>query len=158
MVVVSQECDLEWDFGERSTPDFTSDNNKALPEVVVCEGMPVQLARDRGLTEGLYKRYRKLQDERYHWTPEVPAELDGLGIGVPELILDFKRLRTMPTEELYARLGVETGSPDRTSRRCRLATPHREKLSDRFYHFHARVALPSQSDPSLADTTLVPSS
>lgn len=76
--------------------------------------------------------------ERYQVLEEVPAEKDLLGEGVPSLGLDFKRIFTVPTDEIYRRIEL-----NHARRRFHLTSPYLEHLISRFTHYQGRVALPS---------------
>jgi len=55
--------------------------------------------------------------------------------GLPEFVIDFKHYFTLPTDEVYIRLQLET------KRRCFLLSQYLEHLSDRFFFYQNRVVL-----------------
>jgi hypothetical protein len=135
-IVVSQDCDLEWDFRERqkAVPAL----HKLLPSILFCEVSVADELRGRnGLDSGLWKRVRENKDERYHFLRAVMPEQDSLAEGLPSLAIDFKRYFTVPTDELYAQL-----ANGETRRRTRLLSPYLEHCCSRFAYFQQRVALP----------------
>ena len=110
-----------------------------VAEAQVLRGRP-------GMVSNLWDTIKKNQNPRYQFLEKVPAECDALGKGLPEMGIDFRRLFTVPTDELYARLGVSLKC------RCCLAVPYREELSARFAFYLSRIALPTphRSDPMTA--------
>ena len=149
---MSQDCDLDWDFSARLT---NASVGKILPNVLFCE---VRSARDQVQitvdSEGAknskksraWSRMRINKDERYHFFELIDKCHDLQEKEIGELVIDFKRYFTVPTDELYAR--IMSGD---TLRRCRLLSPYLEHLSSRFAYFQSRVALPEdhQSEPGL---------
>ena len=142
-IVVSQDCDLDWDYQARALGKSSS---KILPNILFCE---VVTAIDlRGKTEinsGIWSNIKINKNERYQFLQQVTAEEDAYQEGLPELGVDFKRYFTIPTKEAYLQLERE-----HTKRRCRLKSPYVEHFSSRFYYFQSRIALPSEhfSEPS----------
>ncbi|MFH1436610.1 MAG: hypothetical protein ABIJ56_12950 [Pseudomonadota bacterium] len=134
-IVLSQECDLYWDFRGRSEAAFVS---KKIPQILFCEVITAETLRGReGINAGLWKHMRENKDERYHFLQKVEPPQDGSAEGIPELGIDFKRYFTLSTEELYKRIENEE-----TKRRFRLKSPYTEHLNSRFAHYISRVALP----------------
>ncbi len=134
-VVLSQECDLDWDFGARAEGDGSS--AKLLSNVLCCTAAEEDnIRQSKGLKSDLWRRVKKNNDERFQYLEECPSDHDSEKDGVPSLVLDFKGYFTVSTSELYEQL--ETNA----EQRCRLTTPYAEHLSLRFASFQARVALP----------------
>jgi len=132
-IVVSQDCDLEWDHRAR-VPDGAPD--KLLPNVLLCE---VHEAASNPSNSTLWGPIRMNKNERYQFL-QAPRWLeDALREGLPELLVDFKRYFSLPTGELYRRI-----SAGQTRRRCVLQQPFREHFSNRFYCFQMRIALPGE--------------
>ena len=135
-VVVAQDCELIQDFTARQR-QIASD--KLIPNVLFCEAVTAQELRGRDdIKSDIWKRIRQNKDERYQFLESVTAEQDVLGLGLPELGLDFKRYFSVPTEEVY--YWLKTGA----TRRSRLVTPYVEHLSTRFFNYQSRVALPAE--------------
>lgn len=133
-IVVSQDCDLDWDYRERTSAEGKKD--KLLPNVLLCE---VHEAASNTSPSGLWSPIRMNKNERYQFL-QAPSWLEDLGReDLPELLVDFKRYFSVPTAELYAR--VVAGQ---TRRRCVLRQPFREHFANRFYGFQMRVALPGE--------------
>lgn len=137
-VILTQECDLDWDFKARQ--GFLGEESselKLLPNILLCELLPQDVVRPRykGASK-IWERIAGNKDERYHKFPEVEPPHDFAGEGVPSLMADFKRVFTIPTDELYRRL--QFGS----RRRAILKVPYLQDLSNRFGFYLLRVGLP----------------
>ncbi|HSB11889.1 MAG TPA: hypothetical protein VLM38_20555 [Blastocatellia bacterium] len=134
-IIVSQDCDLIQDFGARNNAGVSSD--KLLPSVLFCEVVTAEELRGReGIKSDIWKRIRANKDERYQFLEKVQPQDDACDVGLPELGIDFKRYFSLPTEEVYYRLDLDT------KRRCRLVTPYAEHVSSRFCYYLVRIALP----------------
>jgi hypothetical protein len=137
-VVLTQECDLDWDFKARnSEEDPHLKELKLVPNVLFCEVLPAQTIRPRIRGSDIWRRITGNQDERYHYLAPIPMADDLLGEGTPALIADFKRIFTLPTDELYRRLEFEI------RRRGVPANPYLQHFSSRFAYYCLRVALPA---------------
>lgn len=141
-IILTQDCDLDWDFKARA---WGEEGNrlqlKLVPNVLLCEMIPADTLRGQMRDAGvggseLWKRLTGNRDERYHAFPQAPAGVDKSSEGLPALVVDFKRVFTVPTDELYARLrfGVR--------RRSLLQGPYLQHFSARFGYYCLRVALP----------------
>jgi hypothetical protein len=134
-IVVSQDCDLEWDFRERQKAAPVL--HKLLPSILFSEVMVADELRGRNrIDSDLWRRVRDNKDERYHFLRAVQREADAMADGLPDLAVDFKRYFTIPTEEVYAQLRGDA------RRRTRLLSPYLEHFCSRFTYFQQRVALP----------------
>ncbi len=135
-LVLTQDCDLEQDYRIRES---AGPSDKLLQHVLLCEAAPADsFHHDPALkSKEIRKQFSNNKMERYQYLGPVNASIDGNGRGIPPLGLDFKRYFTVPTELVYLQLknGVK--------RRARLAVPFAEHLSDRFFAYHARIALPA---------------
>ncbi|MEQ1883458.1 MAG: hypothetical protein ABL967_00225 [Bryobacteraceae bacterium] len=147
-IVVTQDCDLVWDFQARQSGD-PKQQNKQLPNVLLCELWEAERLRGKqAIASDIWKRIRQNQDERYHYLQDCSVTNDLLGNGFPTLAIDFKRVFSIPTEELYFR--IQSGQ---TRRRSVLTIPFLQDLSNRFAYYHLRVALP---DPPKITAALLP--
>jgi hypothetical protein len=142
VIVVSQSCDLEWDFEARRA---SSEPDKMLPHVFLCEALTAQEVRSRRSSRGdvinnsrIWTPLKRNKDERFHFLEAVPPLEDAASEGLPELVVDFKRYFSLPTPELYWRLA------EQAKRRTRLKNPYLEHFSTRFFQYQARVATPRQ--------------
>lgn len=142
VIVVSQDCDLDWDYRTRSGQTA----NKLIPGILFCEVTTAEKLRHGGdVQSDIWKRIKINKDERYQFLQKVPATEDLLQQGLPELGIDFKRYFTLPADEVYARIAAQE-----TQRRCRLVSPYLEHFSTRFAYYQFRIALPSDhySEPA----------
>ena len=153
-VVLTQECDLDWDFKARSTETIERCRNskdeenkrqlKLAHDILLCEAFLEEEMRPKIRGSDIWKRIMGNQDERYHRIREVSPDLDLRGEGVPAIILDFKRMFTIPTEELYQRIALGLG------RRARLQVPWVQDLGNRSGYYNQRVALPDPQPAAFA--------
>jgi hypothetical protein len=156
-VVVSQDCDLDWDFKLRHEQLLvpTGDKRKVeketarqeakrLPNVLLLEAREAGEIRQSGLDSAQWKFVRGNQHERYQFLDAVPPSQDACEEGLPELAIDFKRYLCIPTEQLYAQIATTA------KRRTRLLQPYREHLQIRAFGYQVRVALPAdhRSEPN----------
>lgn len=124
VIIVSQDCDLDWDYKART--DQTTD--KLIPNILFCEVTTAESLRRGGdINSGIWGRVKINKDERYQFLQKVAAEEDALQQGLPELGIDFKRYFTLPADEVYTRIVAQE-----TQRRCRLVSPYLEHFSTRF--------------------------
>ena len=71
-------------------------------------------------------------------------QVDGIGVGVPAFVVDFKRFFTLPPYELAHRLAA-------ARRRCRLLPPYLEHFSSRFASYLSRVAPSTARERRVSD-------
>lgn len=136
-IVLTQDCDLYWDFTAREQGNDAGLQMKLVPNVLLCELSEEAVLRgEQGINSEVWRRIAKNLNERFHRFPEVPPDGDRRGDGLPSLVADFKRIFTVPTEELYARMGADV------IRRSFLQNPHLQHFSSRFGYYCLRVALP----------------
>ena len=134
-IVVSQDCDLDWDFKARQG---VTSGDKIVPNIFFCEVTTAEALRGRSdIKSDIWRRIAANKDERYHFLQRVNPSEDALGEGLPELGIDFKRFFTIPTDDVYYQL------KSTMKRRCRLSSPYLEHFSTRFCYYQFRVALPS---------------
>jgi len=141
VVVLTQDCDLDWDFTSRTgEADENKRQNKLVPNILLGELFPESVIRPR---IGKLDRLKSKQDFRYHHIPAVPPECDLAGIGTEPLIADFKRILTVPCEEIYHRLNFGI------RRRTLIQGLHMQDLSNRFAYYTSRVGLPEEGAPPI---------
>ena len=145
-VVVSQDCDLEWDWDARQKGEQQDEKeekkrgNKLMSSVLFCEAQSKRtLGSERGYNSGERRKISKNELERFHFLERLEAESKSLGDGIPDLTVDFKRCFSLPPDEVYFRLGSKE-----LQRRILLNYPYLHDLMTRFWYFHCRVALPVQ--------------
>ena len=143
--VISQDCDLDWDFTARLSQQKI---HRLIPNVLLCEvKLATVQAQEIVDSEGsrdsnrsrIWSRIKQNKDERYQFFESIEKchDLQSDEEKIGELVIDFKRYFTVPTDELYVRIMF-----GETRRRCRLIHPYLEHLSSRFAYFQSRVALP----------------
>jgi len=137
VIVVSQDCDLLQDYKRRQEGE-----EGTLPNVLFCDVYTAETLRtkveqhDQLGRKDWKKRIAQNQHERFHYLQKLEPAQDLQGQGLTAIALDFKIYFTLPTDELYARLGHGV------LRRSILTTPYVEHLAHRFFKFQSRVALP----------------
>ena len=133
-VVVSQDCDLVWDWESRYCGGSEA---KKLLGVLFCEaGLsgPVLKENNSSLWRNFVKGSRV---ERYHFLQECGPDFDLKGEGFPELVVDFKRFFSVSPGEIYARLDL-----GQVERRSQINDPYMRQLVYRLWCFQGRVAIP----------------
>lgn len=141
-IVVSQDCDCEQDYKYRLGEDS---KDKEVPNILLCQIVTAEELRgSNSINSTIWGQVKINKNERYHFLQKAGVEDDLAGVGLPEMGIDFKRVFTVPTDELYFR--IENAQ---VVRRCRLTSPYLEHFATRFGYFLHRVALPLDhaSDP-----------
>ena len=153
-VVLTQDCDLDWDHRARFPADPNDQTrlaDKKIPNVLFCQADKAEAMRGaHGIKSDIWRRIANNSDERYHVLPDVPAVVDRAGEGIPSLALDFKLLFTVLADELYYRLSFEA------KRRSFLLPPFLQSLSSRFSYFMGRVGLPETAQPTAPAALVLP--
>ncbi|MCD6207503.1 MAG: hypothetical protein J7J06_05860 [Methanosarcinales archaeon] len=137
-VVLTQSCDLWWDFEDRNKSE-NEKRDKYIQSILVCPAYIADLVKSGEHLEGVglimekynSKRWdiiKRNNNERYHFL-ERNEEL-----GMPDLVIDFKQYYTIPTYILYILYKSHfIGS---------LKPLFRENLSHRFAFYLSRIGLP----------------
>lgn len=147
-IVVTQDCDLDWDYAARTEEANLADPNseqkyryKKLHSVILCEvdtARNIRNISDKGLmNRAAWDLVKSNRHERFHFLEGVSSEFDLQQEGMDELTVDFKRLFGIDAEKLYDQ--IRTGL---CRRRSFLIAPYLQHFSSRFSTFHSRVALP----------------
>jgi hypothetical protein len=140
-IVLSQDCDLTQDHDVRFVKP-NPDSDRLLPSVLLTPVLTATqvFARIANNNKKQWERLNieKNKNERFHFLQKVEPASDRLNEELPELVIDFKRYFTLPTDELYRR--IELGE---AQRRCVLLSPYMEHLSSRFAYYLSRVGLPT---------------
>ncbi len=135
VIVLSPDCDLDWDFKARfGTARSTT---KVISHVLLCdlEDEAQMVGRIQG------SRHKELikgnRDERFHYLEATNAsDTEGL----PAFYLDFKRVFSVPTDNVYWLCSNAVAQ-----RQGVLVGPWIQHLADRFTYFLGRVALPEEN-------------
>jgi hypothetical protein len=117
-IILTQDCDLLWDFEARA-----NGNDSDLNGVLVHQVDPAVAALSKLSGSDLRRRVKQNRDERYHFLEAIQPSADLLRLGMQEMVVDFKKYFTLPPDEIYRQCAIgELGA----KRRCRLETPYRE--------------------------------
>ena len=133
VIVVSQDCDLEWDYKARFEGASV---HKLITHILCCSLFSRYEITDE--TKQKSRRFdvvKQNQDERYHYLSEAPVH--DTESNLPELIADFKTTFSLPTEFVYWL--ISTGQ---AFRKGALFSPYLEDFMHRLYSFLGRVATP----------------
>lgn len=138
VIVLSQDCDLDQDFKQRFQQDTYPDKNFPLiPNVLFCEVREAtEIRSSPGMKSHIWKSIVGNNNFRYEFMQKIPPDKDFMGLGIPELVIDFKSFFTLPTEEVYSFLGNE-----KIKRHSWLNSPYLEHLKSRFFFYQSRVGL-----------------
>ena len=139
VIVVTQDCDLEQDHQARLED---TRHHRWLPNILFCEVHKAEpfLNNKENYPDFNSKSRRQIQqnrDLRFQFLEAVPERNDSKNEGLPELVVEFKRYFTLPTEEIYYRIKI-----GEAIRRCYLRSPYLEHFSTRYNFYQNRVALP----------------
>lgn len=139
LVVVSQDCDLEHDFNNRSNPD-SKNHDKYLQNILYLPAFVSESVKEgshfasfnlkmESWASDPWRKIKSNQNYRFHYLVQWEQ------LQIPELIIDFKHYGTISRELLYRQenKGKYLGS---------IAELFRENLSSRFAYYLSRVALP----------------
>lgn len=146
VVVMSPDCDLDWDFKARF-PDQPSKDQLTQHNDVSSQAASLShvfLARCyleaniRPLVPGsdLWKRIKQNQDERYHHLQSASL-IDLPQTTLPDLYIDFKKSLAIPTHSLYEGIRVQG-----VKRVVLIPNIYIHDLMHRYYGFLSRVGLP----------------
>jgi hypothetical protein len=98
-IVISQDCDLDWDFKARRGQ---AKPERLLPNILFCEVISAETLRSRSdVNSSVWNGIKINKDERYQFLQRVEPACDALKQGLPELGIDFKRYFTIPADEVY---------------------------------------------------------
>lgn len=141
LVVMNQDCDLEWDRKARfsSGPERAVSGSKLLLSVILCPAYPEYDVLAGVYLDGAKKwgsREKDIllgnRDDRYH---RLPAG----GLLTETLILDFKLNISVHPDYLY-----QWVSQNQSQVIAVLLPPFRDRLMQRFVNFLGRIAEPEE--------------
>ena len=141
-IVMSAQCDLLWDWEERSQPNAERIAEESLPRliphVLLCDLFTEdEIRSSHGMNSTLWTGVKKNQNERYH---HLPAARIGDSGQLGDLYIDFKKVYGIPTGNLYKALN--SSSVRRVARVAVVPGPYVHDIIHRFYAFQSRVAVP----------------
>lgn len=135
-VVMSQDCDVEWDYDSRKKEEGNRD--KYVQTILVCpaylsdhffRGEHIERETRRKFEEKEIEKLKRNDEyKRYHFLR------NDLRLQIPTLVIDFKNFFTIPTELLYS---IHVDSYVAT-----IDELFRESLSQRFANYLSRIGLP----------------
>ncbi len=141
IIILSQDCDLEWSRTSKIYADNKSFYDQFLPSILfapafmfdeISEGVHLKELfgiEQKGLTSGQIKKIKKNNSElRYHYLPFYQE------YGCQEIIIDFKIYYTLPLDYL--------SKIHKVSYVATINELFREHLSQRFSHYLSRIGLP----------------
>ncbi|MBZ9693926.1 hypothetical protein [Mesorhizobium sp. CO1-1-9] len=131
-IIASQDCDLLQDFDA-----LAANSQSQLNSILLYEAHPTRDVRGKVAGSDIWKRIVQNNDERYHALEAAHPRHDLSSIGLPDLVVDFKRLFSVPAEDLAKQVKAGTAV-----RRCRLEMPYREQFQSRVAFYLQRVAVP----------------
>lgn len=137
-VLLSQDCDLEHDYGNRVNQSSAL-KDKYLQSLLLCPAYPALTFRAgkhleklgmlmQPITSDPWKRLIQHNEARYHYLESNPD------LQVPELVIDFKHYLTVPRDIIY-------GS---NSYVATIEIVYRDHLSARFAQYLSRIGLPDR--------------
>ncbi len=137
-VVLTQDCDLEWDFNYRS--EGKKNQDKYLHSILVCPAYPSESLKQGIHLDNIGFRMEKFDPKRwsiikqnnnlrYHF-----LEMNRV-FQIPELVIDFKHYYTIPRDKLYADFAKGYLGT--------INSLFREQLSQRFAYYLSRIGLPN---------------
>lgn len=141
-VLLSQDCDLEHDYGNRQDSSIDT-KDKYLQSLLLCPAYPAQSFRTgehlkefemkmKPINSDQWRRLIQYNDARYHYL-ESNADLQ-----VPDLVIDFKHYLTIARDIIY-----ESDSYVAT-----IEIVYRDHLSARFAQYLSRIGLPDRKPKS----------
>lgn len=144
LIILSQECDLLWDYQAREkfsqqekSDDINPEESKLLQHILLADLYEKEEVKSRfkGLSD-IWRRIPRNQDERYHCLPAASISNQQEN-QLPELYLDFKKILSYPPDQLY-----EAITSSQVGRVAVVPPFYLHDLIHRFYSFHSRVAVP----------------
>ena len=136
VIVLSPDCDLEWDYQARLDPE--EPRHKILDHILLCDLYSISEIRDaKSVKTAEVKRIRSHQAARYHCLEAEDPYSVLSDTPLPELFLDFKNPFALSLD--YILFLLDNGI---VKRRGVLPSNHLHHLSQRFASFVGRVALP----------------
>jgi hypothetical protein len=145
-VLLTPDCDLLSDY------ERMQKGEPFLNGVLLYEADTIAQRRPSFPDNKSWRFARDNRDDRYHFLEAVSTEQDLHGQGLPELMIDFRRMFTISAKEIFRQVGMEDGA----KRRCRLEMPYREHLQSRAANYTQRVMLPRPHMTTWGESTAGP--
>ena len=160
-LIMSQDCDLEWDSHARSALDdagsapshgearkawnelVVRERSRLLEEVLMCVASDEGVVRESsGINRDRWTFARSNQHERFHFLRDCGPADDAAKNGFGVLVVDFKRYFATPAGFVASQEAADHTAGFGFQRRAVLQSPFLEDVASRFYNYQARVALP----------------
>lgn len=150
MIIMTQDCDLESDFKNRS--DISAESqDKYLRTILVCPAYNASEFREGNHLEDIglkmaewnskmFKQIKEQNHHRFHFLEQDQA------LQVPELVVDFKHYYTIPRDTLFGMY--------KNHYLVTINQLFREHLSQRFSNYLSRIGLPSLKERTTSEGTL----
>ncbi len=138
LIVLTQECDLDWDYKFHEKEEIDT-HDKYLQSILVSPAYLAEKVKEGTHLEELDLKMQHIsrkkwsdvesnQNTRYHYLRKDDK------FGIPALVVDFKHYYTIPRDLFYEKfLANYIGT---------LEQLFRESLSHRFSHYLSRIGLP----------------
>lgn len=146
LIVLTQDCDLEWDFNNHKENEIDQDKtkdklnqDKFLHSILICPAYPAEKVRLGTHLEELGLTMEKLNSSRWNLVKTNQNSryyfLDNNSdLQIPDLVIDFKHYYSIPRDILYKEIKKHyIGSINELFREC---------LSQRFAFYLSRIGLP----------------
>ncbi|PWJ87822.1 hypothetical protein C8D77_114113 [Mesorhizobium loti] len=131
-LIASQDCDLLQDHNSKAATGASQ-----LNSVLLYEAHETPILRSQVAGSDIWKRIVQNNDERYHALEAAHARFDLSNVGLPDLVVDFRRFFSISTADLAKQIQAGTAA-----RRCRLEMPYREQFQTRAAFYLQRVGVP----------------
>lgn len=150
LIVLTQDCDLEWDFNNHKENENVQDKtrekinqDKFLHSILICPAYPAEKVRLGTHLEELDLTMEKLNSNRWNLVKTNQNSryyfLDKQSdLQIPDLVIDFKHYYSIPRDMLYKEIKKHyIGSINELFREC---------LLQRFAFYLSRIGLPKIND------------
>ena len=144
-IVLAHDCDMVQDYKSRMAAATESMNGLLIYEMATeSEARAVGSDGRAKINAGTWRTVEKNNHERYHCLEAAPSTIDLAGVGLPLLLIDFRRYFTVSAREIERQIREVKNPP--VQRRCRLDSPYREHLQVRAAFYFQRIILPDRPD------------
>jgi hypothetical protein len=140
-IILAHDCDLVLDYNARAKGGPGSMNELLIYEMETETEARSLVDGKAKINTGLWRSVEKNDHVRYHCIEGAPTTLDLDGVGLPLLVIDFKRYFTVTAAEIERQLLLKE---DGARRRARLDSPYREGLQVRAAFYFQRIVLPDR--------------
>lgn len=137
VIILSQDCDLEWDFNNRI--ETGEDHDKFLHSILICPAYFAERLKEGTHLEILkfkmeYIGGRKWNDVKTNQNPRYHFLIHDRELQIPDLAIDFKHYFTVPRDRMYEDVKKHYIAS--------INELFREELSQRFAYYLSRIGVP----------------